>query len=61
MDITKSGTRKEDLLYEKGDLAKVWMLRKILNPMGPMDAMDFLLDKMKDTKSNDEFFAQMNK
>ncbi len=61
MDITKSGTRKEDLLYEKGDLAKVWMLRKILNPMGPMDAMEFLLDKIKDTKSNDEFFAQMNK
>ena len=61
MDITKSGTRKEDLLYEKGDLAKVWMLRKILNPMGAMDAMEFLLDKMKDTKSNDEFFARMNK
>ena len=60
MDITKSGTRKEDLLYEKGDLAKVWMLRKILNPMGPMDAMEFLIDKMKDTKSNDEFFARMN-
>ena len=61
MDMTKSGTRKEDLLYEKGDLAKVWMLRKILNPMGPMDAMEFLLDKIKDTKSNDEFFALMNK
>jgi transcription termination factor Rho len=61
MDITKSGTRKEDLLYEKGDLAKVWMLRKILNPMGAMDAMEFLIDKMKDTKSNDEFFARMNK
>ena len=61
MDITKSGTRKEDLLYEKGDLAKVWMLRKILNPMGAVDAMEFLLDKIKDTKSNDEFFALMNK
>jgi len=61
MDITKSGTRKEDLLYEKGDLAKVWMLRKILNPMGAMDAMEFLLDKLKDTKSNDEFFSKMNK
>ena len=61
LDITKSGTRKEDLLYEKGDLAKVWMLRKILNPMGAMDAMEFLLDKMKDTKSNDEFFSRMNK
>jgi transcription termination factor Rho len=61
MDITKSGTRKEDLLYEKGEMAKVWMLRKILNPMGPMDAMEFLLDKMKETKSNDEFFERMNK
>ncbi len=61
MDITKSGTRKEELLYEKGELAKVWMLRKILNPMGPMDAMEFLLDKMKETKSNEEFFERMNK
>ena len=61
IDITKSGTRKEDLLYEKSDMMKIWMLRKILNPMGPMDAMEFLLDKIKDTKSNDEFFALMNK
>ena len=60
MDITKSGTRKEELLYGKGELAKMWMLRKILNPMGSMDAMEFLLDKMKDTKSNDEFFERMN-
>ncbi|MFZ4125107.1 MAG: transcription termination factor Rho [Rickettsiales bacterium] len=61
IDIAKSGTRKEEMLYEKGDVSKIWMLRKILNPMGPMDAMEFLLDKMKDTKSNDEFFARMNK
>ncbi|PZP86219.1 MAG: transcription termination factor Rho [Azospirillum brasilense] len=61
IDIAKSGTRKEDLLYDKADLAKMWMLRKILNPMGPMDAMEFLLDKIKDTKSNDEFFDRMNK
>jgi len=60
IDIAKSGTRKEDLLYTKGDLAKMWMLRKILNPMGAMDAMEFLLDKIKDTKSNDEFFDRMN-
>ena len=60
MDITKSGTRKEELLYGKGELAKMWMLRKILNPMGSMDAMEFLLDKMKDTKSNEEFFDRMN-
>jgi len=61
IDIAKSGTRKEDLLYDKADLSKMWMLRKILNPMGPMDAMEFLLDKIKDTKSNDEFFDRMNK
>ena len=61
MDITKSGTRKEDLLYDKDEMAKVWVLRKILNPMGPMDAMEFLLDKLKDTKNNDEFFDRMNK
>jgi len=61
IDIAKSGTRKEEMLYEKGDLSKIWMLRKILNPMGPMDAMEFLLDKMKETKSNEEFFERMNK
>ena len=60
MDIAKSGTRKEDLLYDKEELAKVWMLRKILNPMGPLDAMEFLNGKLKDTKSNDDFFQQMN-
>jgi transcription termination factor Rho len=60
IDIAKSGTRKEDLLYEKSELMKVWMLRKILNPMGTQDAMEFLLDKMKETKSNDEFFERMN-
>ncbi len=61
MDITKSGTRKEDLLYSKEDLSKVWVLRKILNPMGPLDAMEFLVDKLKDTKCNDDFFQQMNR
>ncbi len=60
IDITKSGTRKEDLLYEKDELSKIWVLRKILNPMGTMDAMEFLLDKMKDTKTNDDFFDRMN-
>jgi transcription termination factor Rho len=60
IDITKSGTRKEDLLYDKGTLTKVWMLRRILNPMGVNDSMDFLLDKLKDTKSNDDFFDRMN-
>lgn len=60
IDITKSGTRKEDMLYGEGEYTKVTVLRKILNPMGTMDAMEFLLDKMKDTKSNDEFFERMN-
>ena len=60
IDITKSGTRKEDLLYDKGTLTKVWVLRRILNPMGPMDSMEFLLDKLKDTKTNDDFFERMN-
>ncbi len=61
MDITQVRHPQGRLLYEKGELAKVWMLRKILNPMGPMDAMEFLLDKMKETKSNEEFFERMNK
>lgn len=61
MDITKSGTRKEDLLYDRDELSKVWVLRKILNPMGPLDAMEFLVDKLKETKSNDDFFQQMNR
>ena len=60
MDIAKSGTRKEELLYDKDELAKVWVLRKILNPMSPLDAMEFLTSKLKDTKSNDDFFQQMN-
>ncbi len=60
IDITKSGTRKEELLYDKGTLTKMWMLRRILNPMGVVDAMEFLIDKLKDTKTNDSFFDKMN-
>ncbi len=60
IDINKSGTRKEDLLVDKGALAKIWMLRRILNPMGVTDSMEFLLDKLKDSKTNDEFFNRMN-
>lgn len=60
LDITKSGTRKEDLLYSQEEMSKVWVLRKILNPMGTMDAMEFLISKLKDSKSNDDFFQQMN-
>ncbi|MFP6757978.1 MAG: transcription termination factor Rho [Alphaproteobacteria bacterium] len=60
IDIGKSGTRKEELLVEKGELAKMWMLRRILTPMGVTDAMEFLLEKLKTTKSNNDFFDSMN-
>lgn len=60
IDITKSGTRKEELLVDKATLQKMWVLRRILNPMGTTDAMEFLLDKLKQSKSNDDFFDSMN-
>ena len=60
MDILKSGTRKEDLLVEKSELTKMFVLRRILNPMGTTDAIEFLLGKMKQTKSNSDFFDSMN-
>ena len=60
IDILKSGTRKEELLVEKLELTKVFVLRRILNPMGTTDAIEFLLGKMKQTKSNSEFFDSMN-
>ncbi len=60
IDIIKSGTRKEELLVDKGALAKMWVLRRILHPMGTMDSMSFLLDKLKSTKDNNEFFDSMN-
>lgn len=60
IDILKSGTRKEDLLIDKGDLQKTFVLRRILNPMGTTDAIEFLLSKLKQTKSNAEFFDSMN-
>ena len=60
MDITRSGTRKEELLVDKGTLSKMWVLRRILNPMGVVDSMEFLIDKLKDSKSNDDFFDSMN-
>jgi transcription termination factor Rho len=60
MDILKSGTRKEDLLVEKTDLQKTYVLRRILNPMGTTDAIEFLIGKLKQTKSNGEFFESMN-
>jgi len=60
IDIQKSGTRKEELLVDKDTLQKMWVLRRILNPMGTVDAVEFLLGKMKQTKNNDEFFNAMN-
>ncbi len=60
IDITKSGTRKEELLVDKGTLSKMWVLRRILLPMGVVDAMEFLLGKLKDAKNNADFFDSMN-
>ncbi|URD60201.1 transcription termination factor Rho [Sphingomonas sp. KRR8] len=60
LDVGKSGTRKEELLVEQNILTKMWVLRRILMQMGTIDAMQFLLDKMKDAKSNEDFFASMN-
>ena len=60
IDIARSGTRKEELITEPQNLKKMYVLRRILNPMGTMDAIDFLLDKLRSTKSNAEFFESMN-
>lgn len=60
IDIARSGTRKEDLLVDKGDMQKVFVLRRILSPMGTTDAIEFLIDKLKQTRSNSEFFDSMN-
>ena len=60
LDVGKSGTRKEELLVPKDQLTKMWVLRRILMQMGTVDAMEFLLDKMKDSKTNEDFFATMN-
>jgi len=60
LDVGKSGTRKEELLVDKTKLSKMWVLRRILMQMGTIDAMEFLLDKMKDSKTNEDFFDSMN-
>ena len=60
IDIARSGTRKEDLLVSKSDLQKVFVLRRILSPMGTTDAIEFLIDKLRQTRTNDEFFESMN-
>jgi transcription termination factor Rho len=60
IDITKSGTRKEELLVDRATLSKMWVLRRILMPMGAVDAIEFLLDKLRTSKSNQDFFSSMN-
>jgi len=60
LDITKSGTRKEELLVDKAVLSKMWVLRRVLMPMGPMDGLEFLISKLKESKNNHDFFEAMN-
>src|SRR5512147_1528953 len=60
IDITRSGTRKEELLVDKGTLSKMWVLRRVLMPMGVVDAMEFLIDKLKSSRTNADFFEAMN-
>ncbi len=60
IDLTRSGTRKEELLLPKNDLPRIWLLRKVLMQMNPIEAMEFLIEKMKDTKTNREFLDSMN-
>ena len=60
IDLQKSGTRKEELLIDELDLTRIWLLRKVLNPMSPNESMEFLLDKLKGSKDNKEFLDAMN-
>jgi transcription termination factor Rho len=61
VNINRSGTRKEELITDQTELAKMWILRKLLHPMDELAAIEFLLDKMKDTKTNSEFFEAMKR
>jgi transcription termination factor Rho len=61
IDIIKSGTRKEELLHTKDDLNRIWVLRKVLNPLSPVEAMELLIDKLGKTKSNADFLSAMQK
>jgi len=61
IDINRSGTRKEELLLPQDELNRVWILRKLLAPLTPVDSMEFLLEKMEGTKHNAEFLSLMNK
>jgi len=60
IDINRSGTRKEELLLAEADLNRIWILRKLLAPLTPVDSMEFLLEKIKGTKNNKEFLASMS-
>ena len=60
IDIQRSGTRKEELIIPKDDLARIWVLRKVLNPLSPVEAMELLIDKLSKTRSNGEFLANMS-
>jgi len=59
-DLIRSGTRKEELLTPKDQLNRVWILRRLLQEMNPIDAIEFIIDKMRKTQTNEEFFASMN-
>jgi transcription termination factor Rho len=61
ININKSGTRREELLTAEDELQRMWILRKLLHPMDEIAAIEFLLDKLKDTKTNDEFFMSMKR
>jgi transcription termination factor Rho len=61
ININRSGTRREELLIDPDQLQKIWILRKLLHPMDELAAMEFMLDKMKNTKTNDEFFGSMKR
>ncbi|MCB1777181.1 MAG: transcription termination factor Rho, partial [Candidatus Competibacteraceae bacterium] len=61
IDINRSGTRREELLTEPDDLQKMWILRKLLHPMDELQAMEFLLERLKNTKTNKEFFESMKR
>ena len=60
IDITSSGTRREDLLMSKEELSRIWVLRKMLADMNPVEAMSFIKEQMEDSKSNEEFLVNMN-
>ena len=61
ININRSGTRREELMVDPGDLNKMWILRKIIHPMGEIDSIEFLIDKLAATKTNDEFFLSMKR